>query len=111
MKRKEPHLPKNNEKVINILNRVAKRVEEATVDINDIKFDLKSMKLRLIGVEHNTSMIKVDVENSREDLKKTETRLNKRITKVGDLITITLAQKTEQLERRVVQLEHLGQAA
>lgn len=130
MKRKQPHSPSNDGKVIDILNKVAKRVEEATVDISkvakrveeaavdihSIKFDLKSVKLRLSVVEHNTSLIKVDVENLREDvgnvradLKKTEERLNGRITKVGDLITIDFGKKVQKLDKRVTRFEQTSQ--
>lgn len=53
------------EQSIDILKRLAKRVEEATVDIHDMRFDLKSIKLRLSQVESNTEIMKVDVEKMR----------------------------------------------
>jgi len=51
-----------------ILERVAKRIEDATIDINDMKSDLKMVSLRLSGVEHNTKMIKVDVEKMKDEM-------------------------------------------
>lgn len=40
-----------------------------------------------------------------------ENRLNKRITNVADLITISLTQKFESAERRIQKLEHIQQPA
>lgn len=53
--------PKTEES-IDILKKLAKRVEEAVIDIHETKRDLKFMKLKLISVEHNTQIMKVDVE-------------------------------------------------
>ena len=53
---------------VDILKRIAKRVEEATIDIHDIRFDLKSVKLRLGNVEHNTKIMKVDIEKIKNEL-------------------------------------------
>ena len=56
------------EQSVDILKRVAKRVEETTIDISDMKSDLKMVNLRLSGVEHNTEMMKVDMEKMRGDI-------------------------------------------
>ena len=56
------------EKSVDILKRVAKRVEEATVDISSMKHDLKFMNARLGIVEHNTEVMKVDMERMRNDV-------------------------------------------
>lgn len=109
MKSKRDQSPKDEE-VIDILNRVVKRVEETAVDVHDLRFDLKSVKLRLGTIEHNTSVMKVDLEKLREDLEGTEERLNTRITKVGDLITISLGQKIINVEKRVSKMEKAHQA-
>ncbi len=61
-----------DEQSIDILKRVAKRVEEATVDISDMKSDLKMVNLRLGGVEHNTEMMKVDMEKMRGDIEEVQ---------------------------------------
>lgn len=58
------------EQSIDILKRLAKRIEQATVDTHDIKFDLKAVKLRLGKVEDNTDIMKVDIENTRGDIEK-----------------------------------------
>ncbi|MBI4078742.1 MAG: hypothetical protein HY429_00355 [Candidatus Levybacteria bacterium] len=94
------------ENTVDILKRIAKRVEEASVDVNDIKFDLKSIKARLGNVEHNTAVMKIDMEKLREQLEKTEARLDKRIMNVGDLITIAFTKRFEKVEKRVSKLEH-----
>lgn len=73
------------ESILDILKRLAKRVEESAININDIKFDIKGVKLRLSKVEHNTELTKIDVESLRDGLKATENRLNTRIMHVGDL--------------------------
>jgi len=121
MKKPSKQTPKD-EQSIDILKRVAKRVEEATVDISSIKTDIKFVKLRLSGVEHNTEIMKVDIEklkfdmeNMKEDLgdkiEGSETRLNKRIEHVADLITIELGGKLQNHERRIKKLEHIQQTA
>jgi len=110
------------EQSIDILKRVAKRVEDATVDINDIRYDLKSVKLRLGNVEHNTEIMKVDIEKLKfdmEDMKNdlgdkiegSENRLNKRIQHVADLITIELGGKLQNHEKRIKKLEYIQQIA
>ena len=110
-----------DEQSIDILKRVAKRVEEATVDINDMRYDLKSVKLRLGNVEHNTEIMKVDIEKLKFDMENmkehlgdkiegSETRLNKRIEHVADLITIKLGGKLQNHEKRIRKLEIAQQA-
>lgn len=107
-----------DEQSIDILKRVAKRVEEATVDISSIKTDLKFVNLRLTGVEHNTEIMKVDMEKLKVDIgelgNKTdgvENRLDKRIEHVADLITIELGGKLQNHEKRIKKLEHIQQTA
>ena len=108
-----------NENTIDILKRIEKRGEEAAIDINDLKYDLKDLKLRFHGVEHNTSLIKADIQKLRtemeeikgeigevkDELKSTENRLNIRITTVGDLITVDLGKKITGHEKRISRLE------
>lgn len=53
---------------IDILKKVAKRVEEATVDIHEMKRDLKLVNLRLGQVEDNTEIMKVDMEKMGEEI-------------------------------------------
>lgn len=84
-----------DEQTISILKRVAKRVEEATIDISDMKSDLKMVNLRLSGVEHNTEIMKVDIEKMRTVLDEV-----KRST--DDLIDTT----AEILEKAVTHDEH-----
>ncbi len=111
---------KPQEQSVDILKRVAKRIEEATVDIHDIRFDLKSVKLRLSNVEHNTELMKVDMEklkvhmeNMKEELgdkiESVEDTINKRITHVSDLITIELGGKLQNHEKRIQKLEQVQQ--
>ena len=57
-----------DEQTINILKRVAKRVEDATVDIHEMKRDLKFVNLRLGQVEDNTAIMKVDMEKMRNEM-------------------------------------------
>jgi predicted RNase H-like nuclease (RuvC/YqgF family) len=119
------------EQSFDILKKVAKRVEEATVDISSMKSDLKMVSLRLSAVEHNTEITKVDVENLkgeinglkgetsglkgeinglREETKGMEIRLGKRITYVADLITISLGKKLQKVKKRVTKVERILQA-
>ena len=62
--KQKPH----EEQSIDILKRIAKRVEEATIDIHSMKSDLKFVDIRLSNVEHNTKMMKVDMEELRADI-------------------------------------------
>lgn len=94
-----------DEQFIDILKQVAKRVEEATVDIHSIKFDLKAMKFDIIGLQSNSAIMKVDVEKMRDQLGGAEDRLGKRIANVADLITISLHQKVGRIEKKIKKLE------
>jgi len=103
---------------IDILKRVAKRVEETTIDISDMKSDLKMVNLRLGKVEHNTELMKVDMEKMKVDMGElgnkidgVENRLNRRIEHVADLITIELGGKLQNHEKRIKRLEHIQQSA
>lgn len=100
-----------DEQSIDILKRVAKRVEDATVDIGEMKRSLRLVNLRLSTVESNTGIMKVDVEKIREELVGAETRLNKRITRVADLITLNLGDKLQNHEKRIKKIEHIQLSA
>jgi len=56
-----------DEQSIDILKRVAKRVEEATVDIHELKTDLKWLKIKIYSIEDNTNIMKVDIERMKEN--------------------------------------------
>src|SRR3989344_5534677 len=101
-----------DEQPTDILKRIAKRVEETTIDISNMKSDLKMVSLRLSGVEHNTEIMKVDVEKIKFDISNAEenlvsklvgleSRLNKRITYVTDLITIEFGGKLRNHDKRI----------
>lgn len=127
------------EQSIDILKRVAKKVEEATIDIGNMKSDLKMVSLRLSGVEHNTEIMKVDMEglkgemgnikgamgdlkgemgglkgemgSLKGEMKGMEVRLDKRISHVADLITISMDQKFRTIQKRVQKIERIQQSA
>ncbi len=96
-----------DEQSIDILKRVAKRVEEATVDIHSLKFDVKAMKLDMGFIQSDFAIMKVDVEKIREELEGVEDRLGKRIAHVADLITISLGKKLQKVQK----LEQLQESA
>lgn len=104
-----------DEQSIDILKRVARRVEDATIDIGEMKRSLRFVNLRLSAVESNTGIMKVDIEKMREEMSEKlvglETRLNKRITRVADLITINLSDKLQNHEKRIKKLKHIQQTA
>lgn len=104
-----------NEQSLDILKRVAGRVEEATVDIHEMKRDLKLVNLRLGQVEDNTEIMKVDIEKMREELDDkllgVEDRLGKRIAHVADLITISLSKKLQKVGKRVTKVEKIQQTS
>ena len=100
-----------DEQVLDVLKRLIKRIEEATVDIHSIKFDVKASKLDVGYIESDLSIMKVDVEKIREELEGVEDRLGKRIANVADLITISLSKKLQKVKKRVHKLEHIQQTA
>lgn len=117
--KKEPSKPEDN-KVLDILKLLTKRVEEATVDIHEMKSDLKFVNLRLHNVETSVGIVKVDMQNMRTNIQnmkvdigtmKTDIRYVKRNT--DDLIETTseiLAKMVTQeelksLSERVISLE------
>ena len=108
--------------VIDVLKRLTRRIEEATVDISSIKTDIKFSKLRLSGIEHNTEMMKVDMEKLKFDMESTneelgdkiegaENRINKRISNVSDLIAVEFGGKLQWHEKRIAKLEQAQQTA
>lgn len=112
-----------DEQVIEMLKKLTSRVEDATIDISSIKSDLKFVNLRLSGVEHNTDLMKVDMESIKNDMEGlkadagglrskiegAEERLHKRIEHVADLITIEFGGKIQNHEKRIQKLEHVQQ--
>lgn len=57
-----------DEQSISILKNVAKRVEDATIDIHSIKRDLKFVNLSLGQVERNTEVMKIDIERLKNEM-------------------------------------------
>lgn len=57
-----------NKELLHLLKQLTKRLEEATVDIHEMKRDLKVVSLKLYSVESNTKIIKVDIERMRENI-------------------------------------------
>lgn len=100
-----------DEQSLDILKRVAKRVEEATVDIHSIKYDIKAMKLDIGFMQSDFAIMKVDVEKTREELEGAEDRLGKRIAHVADLITISLGKKLQKVGKRITKVEKIQQTA
>lgn len=76
-----------------------------------MKSDLKMVSIRLSNVEHNTQIMKVDVEKTREELREVEERLGKRISHVADLITISMDQRFRTVKKRIGKIEQVQQTA
>ena len=57
-----------DEQSIDILKRLSKRMEEATIDIHSMKRDLKFVNLSLGQVERNTEVMKVDIERLKNEV-------------------------------------------
>lgn len=95
-----------NENLVNVLKQLTKRIEEVTADIHDIRGDMAGIHLGVDVLKIDGKVIKSDLEKLRDELKETEYRLNKRITHVGDLITIQLGKKIKNIRKRVVNHEH-----
>ena len=54
--------------IIDTLKRISSRVEEAAIDIHEMKRDLKYVDLKLRAVERNTEVTKIDVEKIKLDI-------------------------------------------
>ena len=111
---KKGTLKAQEETATNILKQLAKRMEDATVDIHSIKGNVAGMYLVLDTVKMDVKLIKSDVEKLRdenheikEELKETESRLDKRIEHVADLITVELGGKLYNHEKRIAKLEQV----
>lgn len=88
-----------DENIINILKQLTKRIEEATIDIHEMKRDMKFINLKLNSVDHNSGIIKVDVEKTREDVKDL-------INMISEILAKMVTQKELQsLSQRVASLE------
>ena len=92
------------EQSIDILKRVAKRVEEATIDISDMKSDLKMVNIRLNIVEHNTKVMKIDMEkmNDHMDAMKTDIATMKKGIKEIKKDTEGLVETTSHILKEAV---------
>lgn len=94
-----------DENAIGILKRLSRRVEEAVVDIHDIKRDVKLVKMRLDTVETNTEITKIDVENIKNNI-------NDLIENSSEILAKMVTQKEfENLSRRVTSVERVIKAA
>lgn len=118
--KKEQKNPKE-ENIMQILKRLVKRVEEATVDIHEMKNDLKFVKLRLGSVEDSTKIMKVDMEKMREDISEIKGETNEIKTDVKKvwrevedlshtseeiLIKMVVQKEFKDLSQRVAALEN-----
>ena len=103
--RKIQRKPKE-EQTIDILKRVAKRVEEATIDISDMKSDLKMVSLRLSNVEHNTKIMKTDIEKMRTVLDEVKRSTDDLIETTAEILKKAGTQEeVSDLSQRVATLE------
>ncbi|MBI2028709.1 MAG: hypothetical protein HYT07_03830 [Candidatus Levybacteria bacterium] len=120
---------KQQEAILSILKPIAKRIEEATVDIHEMKTDLKWVNLRLSNLEGDTKIMKVDIikvrgdiDNMRGDMNQMrsvledkligiENRLHKRITNVADLIAMSLVKEFKTVDKRIRKIELAQQPA
>lgn len=100
-----------DEQVLDVLKKLTKRIEEATVDIHSIKFDVKATKLDVGFMQSDFAIMKVDVEKIKEQIEQAKEGLEKRITHVADLITISLGNKLQKVKKRVHKLERVQQTA
>ena len=64
--------PKAKENTTGTLSLIAKRVEEIAIDLHDMKRDLTFVKFGLDAVEHNTSIMKVDIERIKTEMETTK---------------------------------------
>ena len=106
MKKKPAKQKLQENQILNALDKITSRLEEATVDINDIKNDFKFVNLRLIKVEHNTEITKVDVEKMKKDLKVVKKNTEGLIETTGHILREAVTNDQHNaLSQRVTALE------
>ncbi|MBI4084587.1 MAG: hypothetical protein HY431_01645 [Candidatus Levybacteria bacterium] len=94
-----------DKKLTDVLNRLTRRIEEATVDIHEMKRDLKFVNLRLHTVEKNTEITKIDVEKIRQNV-------DDLIETSSEILSKMVTQKEfDNLSRRVSSLEHTAKTS
>lgn len=99
-----------DQKNINTENRLALRITAEIIRAGEqIERDFEAqLQVANSELEGRLSGKFTRIENTLSEVEK---RLNKRITDVGDLITIYFGKKTKVLDKRVAHLEQMQQAA
>lgn len=98
-------------KLVDSLNRLTKRIEEATVDIHEMKRDLKFVKLRLHGVETNTEITKIDIEKVRNEVGKVSQSTDDLIGLSKEILSnMVTRDEFENFSHRVTSLERTAKA-
>lgn len=105
MKKTKPGL--ENKELSHILKQLTKRIEAVTVDIHDMRFDLKAAKLRLNTIESNTEIMKVDIENISDVAEKVKKDTDSLIGITSEILANMVTQKEfNGLSQRVTALEN-----
>ncbi len=91
-----------DETIIDALKKISSRVEEAAIDIHEMKRDLKFINLKLHTVEKNTEITKIDVEDIKQDVDDLiETSADILSNMVGQKELVTLSEKVISLEQTI----------
>lgn len=114
----------NDSQLADILKQLTKRVEEATVDIHSIKFDVKFMKLDMKSIKSDSAIAKVDIERIRDESKIYKDEILAKMDEVmgelgvmrdeniiGSGQTSQLREEVENHEKRITSLEKIQQVA
>lgn len=114
----------NDLQLTSVFKQLAKRVEEATVDIHSIKFDVKTMKLDMKSIKSDSAIMKVDIEKMRGESKIYKDEILEKLDEViGELGVIRdeniigagqtsqLREEVDNHEKRLKDLEKVPQTA
>ncbi len=80
--------------VIDVLKKLTKRIEEATVDIHNIRGDTVWINLKIRGIEADTGVIKSDMEKMRSDVQNIRVEIKEAV--------IDLEKKIILSEKRII---------
>ncbi|MDO8658053.1 MAG: hypothetical protein Q7K55_04885 [Candidatus Levybacteria bacterium] len=107
-KKNKPAKPIVKNEITDLKEFLNKKFSGIDERFSSIDNRFSGMEKRFDGLENR---MEEGFKEIKTDLRETEERLNKRITNVGDLITVNLSKKDRNLEKRVAKLERTYQVA
>lgn len=100
--------------LVSVLKTLTKRIEEATVDIHEMKSDLKIVNLRLDSIESDLGIVKSEMVSITSDIKTIKVDMKNMRGDIDDLINLNeemlskmvTQEELDKISRRVTVLEN-----